>query len=845
MDCYEILGISPTKDVKEIRKAYSKLLTQYSPEKDPEGFQRLRAAYEEAAAKAREDETNTKELSPVDKFMADFEAIYKCFEKRLDIGCWRELLESDICCQIDTSKEVSKRILNFIMTNYNFPWEIWSLFNEHFSWASKKDTLYNEYPRNFIDFVVYKINSPGTFDYEYLRNCSDNRQDEFILEFRKITDAIESFDLYTAAKSIKAAQEICHDHPNLQILNGRYLALCCQMEKAEKVYTDYISSYGGDVDSYFFRGELYFRVGRLEEAFRDYRSALDIKPSSSGVLYSLGKCSMCLEKYEDAVDYFEKFYKVSANQEIRTMLNSAYNFYIDKLTEETAQNSLDSQVKYKLAEAYFKTSRYDESCSLLNELYESSNFTGEMYYLFVRVLMAQNNIDLAYTTVCKAVELYKDNYGLNFIKADLLDIMERPEESAAQYDRAIEVGGEVSSAYNNKAFVLNKLGRYSEALEAVNKSISLDPGAVHSYKNKAAALLGLGHYEDCLEACEEALYRNQYLVDTYITKIDALIAIKLYDEAMGVYSKAIDLGIKDGRLYYEKARLLMFRGQYDDGITYCNHAIELDENNADFYYIKGLCNYYKESYDSAIDMFNEVIRRKSNYETAYFYKAQSYNCSSRQNEALAVLDEAIATNQQHPDRFHDLKGEIYEEQNETEKAITEYKNALNHDPSSSKYLYELGHAYNDLDNYNEALKYFEMAIELNPSESNYYVSKSYSLFRLKNYKDCVMTCNKAIELDPDNIAAHQNKGWALFYSNNIMRAEEECNIALKLDGNKRDMLLLKLRILEFKKLYQDAVIVSDRMLELDPKDQRAKDIRAELLNKLNNSKKGLFKSLFN
>ena len=43
---WDRLGIQPTGDRKTIKRAYTKLLRQYHPEEDPEGFQRLREAYE-------------------------------------------------------------------------------------------------------------------------------------------------------------------------------------------------------------------------------------------------------------------------------------------------------------------------------------------------------------------------------------------------------------------------------------------------------------------------------------------------------------------------------------------------------------------------------------------------------------------------------------------------------------------------------------------------------------------------------------------------------------------------------------------------------------------------------
>lgn len=46
MNDYQILGLSEGADQKEIKRAYFKLVRQYSPEKDPERFQQIREAYE-------------------------------------------------------------------------------------------------------------------------------------------------------------------------------------------------------------------------------------------------------------------------------------------------------------------------------------------------------------------------------------------------------------------------------------------------------------------------------------------------------------------------------------------------------------------------------------------------------------------------------------------------------------------------------------------------------------------------------------------------------------------------------------------------------------------------------
>ena len=43
---YEILGTQPDASQLEIKKAYFKMIRQYSPETNPEQFQKIREAYE-------------------------------------------------------------------------------------------------------------------------------------------------------------------------------------------------------------------------------------------------------------------------------------------------------------------------------------------------------------------------------------------------------------------------------------------------------------------------------------------------------------------------------------------------------------------------------------------------------------------------------------------------------------------------------------------------------------------------------------------------------------------------------------------------------------------------------
>lgn len=55
MNCWTILQIEPTKDLKIIKHAYAVLTKQYHPEDDPEKFEEIQEAYQRAVAYAKDN----------------------------------------------------------------------------------------------------------------------------------------------------------------------------------------------------------------------------------------------------------------------------------------------------------------------------------------------------------------------------------------------------------------------------------------------------------------------------------------------------------------------------------------------------------------------------------------------------------------------------------------------------------------------------------------------------------------------------------------------------------------------------------------------------------------------
>ena len=75
MDPWIVLDIQKTSDKEAIKRAYMAQLTKYNPEDDPEGFQRLRGAYEQILSGFDKDEDDT----PLGRFMKKTQLLYSDF----------------------------------------------------------------------------------------------------------------------------------------------------------------------------------------------------------------------------------------------------------------------------------------------------------------------------------------------------------------------------------------------------------------------------------------------------------------------------------------------------------------------------------------------------------------------------------------------------------------------------------------------------------------------------------------------------------------------------------------------------------------------------------------------
>lgn len=276
VESFLVLGLEPTKDERLIKNAYREKLTVTNPEDDPEGFKRLRAAYEEACAYAKRSEEEPRTLeerdeSPSGLWLERAGKIYENIKSRQNPELWRELFDDDIFLALEEEENCRQKLLRYLMDHFRLPSEVWKLLNEKMHLVEEASALRESFPADFINFVVNRCERGEDLEFELFEGAEDAAYDLFFNYYDNCWQALQEEKPEEAARYLEEAAGLHIYHPAMEVCRGKLLYAQDKKAEACNFMKALLEKYPGNAMVCYNTAEMLWDYGDRDGAAEIYR----------------------------------------------------------------------------------------------------------------------------------------------------------------------------------------------------------------------------------------------------------------------------------------------------------------------------------------------------------------------------------------------------------------------------------------------------------------------------------------------------------------------------------------------------------------------------------------------
>ena len=428
-----------------------------------------------------------------------------------------------------------------------------------------------------------------------------------------------------------------------------------------------------------------------------------------------------------------------------------------------------------------------------------------------------------------------------YSKGRVLEKLGREEEAAQAYNKSIEdvdtiigwvaSGREfymnLSEAWQYKGQLLEEQGRYEGAVEALDNATKIEPKSIRDWNLKGFLLASeLGRYDEAIQAYDSALKIDPADAGALVGKGNVLRSLARYQEAGELYDRALEItpqlpqnNYQLAKAWYGKGEVLRNQGRYEEALKAYDKAIEIDPRYPQEPRIgRAMALDHMDRHEEALEYYNQTLSdyeriTKDNPRKSYVWHGLGRSLAGlgRYEEAIAAYEKAIELNPRYIDAW---KHKGYALDN---LALTAY--GLD-DPGNFSRILE------------DSIRTFDKAIEIAPESWEALSDKGAVLLRFAGsvndkslYERALESFDKSLEISPENPDTLAGKGVALKALGRTSEADKAFAQADAASTKAGEDLFKKGANLFKNQSYEEAIEAMDKVLEVDPKNETAWDIK--------------------
>ncbi len=831
MDCWRFLGISPTEDEGEIRKAYLEKLPGYHPEEDPDGFRQLRQAMEEALKEAgrRKEEQKNREnqgfcesgmlgREEIQGFLKRAEETYRDYGRRIQPQEWEELLSLPVCQELESQREAGWALLGFLMDHFHLPHSCFQVFDKHFGWQDDEDELYRRFPEGFMDYLFDRIREEDTFRYEILEVREDFDYDKFCETFYSLRRALGDKNREDVEAALEILSAMGMEHPDLTILKIRHEAMQRGHEQQAWEMARELFAQDGD-----YSGTRYWYV----------RTAMDYEDSGADSDQLEELLKSLLERDQAAPGYWQLMGDYLFRKKEFAMALTCYQRcqrcseerweYVEEQIRETAK---------KLASQMEEDPEFDDCWQLANVCWQ-----GELYQRVRELLEGfepQEEQEMSWLIMMAGSCHGMGDYALavKYRKKiwDGMDQGERPYrlyldlaedyKLAGDNERAIGIYEQARKAFPGDpeicyrlAEILSNSGKMEEAEKLCGEALQ---SGFHkdAFNLRMEILLDLERYQEVKEIAKDILGKGYQIAQNRYYYVRALRGLEENEEAEEVLKKLAEQTGEAGVVCQEYAGLCSDLDRPAEALSWIEKALA-ERVTLTRQYMKGQYLHDLKRYEEEVAIYEAMLGAGIDTYYVYYRLARAQESLHRYEEAEAAFRQSLERNEANGVAWDGL-GDMLQNQGKWEEAACAYEKGWENGNFQS--IRDLCRMMKRTHQDERAFKYLEKGFETLPDDGSLLWIKATLLRRQKKYEEAVRCLGRYMEVKPSQTAsAYRESGICWEKAKEYEKAEDAYQRAIDYDPESaRSWRMFGKYFDEEREQPEKALMYLEKSVALDP-----------------------------
>ena len=327
--------------------------------------------------------------------------------------------------------------------------------------------------------------------------------------------------------------------------------------------------------------------GNFNEAIVKLNEKLESEPNNTELLNLLGDLYNYMALYKEAINIYEKSYKIDSNS--HALFGEAIvNFFIGDLDESKKQFIIVIRSGYRLIDSY--------------------NFMGKIELL---------NGDLA-----EAEKYFNKTYSIDSVNIDAitnLGIIYQQLELNARAEmflkKAVDLSSNDSDSYLNLGVFYGMTDKFNEAIINLNKAISLNSNNKKPYRALGVLYLNHAIFSEAENNFNKVLKLDPFDSEAYFNLIVLYAQQSDYNKAIKTFEKMQILGLSHPQLYIAVSNIYFKQNNLEEALKYSKMQVASYPDKIEGYL--ALLGMYKfmgldREYDELYEKVKEKIPLSSN-----------------------------------------------------------------------------------------------------------------------------------------------------------------------------------------------------------------------------------------